>query len=306
MKRKIVQHGNSTLSLSLPSKWVKSNNIQKGQFLNIDIAERGLVISQEKIKFSSIEINLSNEKEWYINRILSHLYTYGFDEIKINYTEQKQLSLIRKMLAELTGFEIVESNPKYCIIKAVASIDTIEFDNNIKRILFQILSQFDYFIEDIEKKSYSNFDETLEIHKVVTKLINLSKRLINKNLVFGKNTSKYAYNFLIGLLNISRSIIYSYKYAKTNNSKLNEIESNLIKKTRDFYQELMGAYQNQDMIKIKSFLDERETISEDSLEILKEKNPVVIHFFFDMFKEFSAISNFVIILNTNRENKTEN
>ena len=306
MKRKIVQHGNSTLSLSLPSKWVKSNNIQKGQFLNIDIAERGLVISQEKIKFSSIEINLSNEKEWYINRILSHLYTYGFDEIKINYTEQKQLSLIRKMLAELTGFEIVESNPKYCIIKAVASIDTIEFDNNIKRILFQILSQFDYFIEDIEKKSYSNFDETLEIHKVVTKLINLSKRLINKNLVFGKNTSKYAYNFLIGLMNISRSIIYSYKYAKTNNSKLNEIESNLIKKTRDFYQELMGAYQNQDMIKIKSFLDERETISEDSLEILKEKNPVVIHFFFDMFKEFSAISNFVIILNTNRENKTEN
>ena len=306
MKRKIVQHGNSTLSLSLPSKWVKSNNIQKGQFLNIDIAERGLVISQEKIKFSSIEINLSNEKEWYINRILSHLYTYGFDEIKINYTEQKQLSLIRKMLAELTGFEIVESNPKYCIIKAVASIDTIEFDNNIKRILFQILSQFDYFIEDIEKKSYSNFDETLEIHKVVTKLINLSKRLINKNLVFGKNTSKYAYNFLIGLLNISRSIIYSYKYAKTNNSKLNEIESNLIKKTRDFYQELMGAYQNQDMIKIKSFLDERETISEDSLEILKEKNPVVIHFFLDMFKEFSAISNFVIILNTNRENKTEN
>jgi len=49
-----------------------------------------------------------------------------------------------------------------------------------------------------------------------------------------------------------------------------------------------------------------ETISEDSLKILKEKNPVVIHFLLDMFKEFSAISNFVIILNTNSENKTEN
>jgi hypothetical protein len=60
------------------------------------------------------------------------------------------------------------------------------------------------------------------------------------------------------------------------------------------------------MIKIKSFLDEREIISEDSLEVLKEKNPVVIHFFLDMFKEFSTISNFVIILNTNQENKTEN
>lgn len=209
-------------------------------------------------------------------------------------------------MTELTGFEIVQSNPIYCIIKLVASIDTIEFDNNARRILFQILSQFDYFIKNIEKESYSNLDEALEIHKVLTKLINLSKRLINKNLVFGKNTSKYAYNFLTGLLNISRSIIYSYKYAKTNNSKLNEIEFNLIKKTRDFYQELISAYQNQDMKKIKFFLDKRETISEDSLKILKEKNPVIIHFFLDMFKEFLAISNFVIILNTNKENKTEN
>jgi len=306
MKRKIVQHGNSTLTLSLPSKWVRNNNIQKGQFLNVEISEKGLTISPEKTKFSSIEINLSNEKEWYVNRILSHLYTYGFDEIKINYTEKKQLSLIRKALTELTGFEIVESNPKCCVIKSVASIDTIEFDNNVKRILSQILSQFDYFIEDIERKNFLNFDEVLEIYKVVTKLINLSKRVINKNLVFGKNTSKYAYNFLTGLLNISRSIIYSYKYAKENNSKLTETEIELVKKTKKFYQELMSAYQNQDILKIKSFLDEREEISENSLEVLKEKNPVVIHFFLDMFKEFSTISNFVIILNTNEENKTEN
>lgn len=188
----------------------------------------------------------------------------------------------------------------------MASIDTIEFDNNVTRILFQILSQFDYFIEGIEKRNYSNFDETLEIHKVITKLNNLSRKVINKNPIFGKNTSKYAYNFLNGLLNISRSIIYSYKYAKEKNSKLNETEINLIKKTKGFYQELISAYQNQDMLRIKSFLDEREAISEDSLEVLKEKNPVVIHFFLDMFKEFSTISNFVIILNTNRENKTEN
>lgn len=60
------------------------------------------------------------------------------------------------------------------------------------------------------------------------------------------------------------------------------------------------------MVKIKSFLDEREAINEGSLKLLREKNPVIMHFFLDMFKEFSAISNFVIILNTNKENKTEN
>ncbi|KKL07505.1 hypothetical protein LCGC14_2585370, partial [marine sediment metagenome] len=42
-----------------------------------------------------------------------------------------------------------------------------------------------------------------------------------------------------------------------------------------------------------------------SLEILKEKNPVPMHFFLDMLKEFSNITNFVILLSTNKENKTE-
>lgn len=214
--------------------------------------------------------------------------------------------LIRKALDELTGFEIVESNPKYCIIKSIASIDTVEFDNNVKRVLFQILSQFDYFIEDMEKRSYSNYDEVLEMHKTITKLINLSKRLINKNIIFGKNISKYAYNFLTGLMNISRSIVYSYRYVKEKNAGLNETEIKFIKKTREFYQGLISAYQNLDMLRIKSFLNQREEISEDFLEILKEKNPVVIHFFLDMLKEFSTISNFVIVLTTDRENKIEN
>lgn len=49
------------------------------------------------------------------------------------------------------------------MIKSVASIDTIEFDDTVKRILWQILSQFDYFIDDVEKNKYINLEESLEI-----------------------------------------------------------------------------------------------------------------------------------------------
>ncbi len=80
----------------------------------------------------------------------------------------------------------------------------------------------------------------------------------------------------------------------------------LIKKIRGFYFNLIGSYQNLDMKDIKLFLDERETTISESLEVLKEKNPVPIHFFLDMFKEFSTISNFVIIMKINSDNLTKN
>jgi len=247
MKRKIVQHGNSTLTLSLPSRWVKENNIKKGQILDIEPSEKGLLINLDKAKFDSIEINLSDEKEWYVHRILSHLYTYGFDEIKVNHTISNQLSLIRNSLKDLSGFEVVESKTNYCEIRSVTSIDASEFDSTMKRIFWQIISQFDYFMEDIEKKEYLNLNENLEIHKVIVKLINISKRLINKNIIYGRVTSKYAYNLLNGLLNISRSITYSYDYAEKNKCEFGKNEIDLIKKIREFYYKLISSYQNLDM-----------------------------------------------------------
>lgn len=302
MKRKIVQHGNSTLTLSLPSKWIKENDIKKGQYLNIDILESGLFINPGKIKHSCIEIDINEKKEWYITKILSHIYTYGYEEIKINYLDKKQLQLIRKALSELNGFEIIESTANYCKIKAVTSIDNAEFNEILKGIFWQIKSQFDYFIEDIEKNNYQNYDEAKEIHNVTIRLINLSQRLINKNILFGRVLSKYAYNVLIGLLNISRSISYAYNYSKSNNCEFtkNEIES--IKKIKTFYLNLIDAYQNINILKVKDFLDEREKTIENFLEVLKEKNPIPFHFFIDMLKDFSSISNFIILTETNREN----
>lgn len=303
MKRKIVQHGSSTLTLSLPSKWTKENSIEKGQYINIDILENGIFVNPSKTKHSCIEININEKKEWYLTKILSHLYTYGYEEIKINYSDKKQLQLIRKSLGELNGFEIIESTPTCCKIKAVTSIDTAEFNDILKAIFWQIKSQFNYFIEDIEKNNYQNHDEAREIHGVIIKLINLSQRLINKNILFGRVLSKYAYNVLIGLLNISRSIHYAYNYSKSNNCEFtkNEIES--IKQIRTFYINLIDAYQNINMLKVKDFLDEREKKIENFLEILKEKNPIPLHFFVDMLKDFSSISNFIILTETNRENE---
>lgn len=304
MKRKTVKHGGSTITISLPSKWVKANNIKPSQFLNIEQSKEGLIISPDKIYFEKIETTLSNDKEWYVHRILRHLYTCGYDEIIINYLTKEQLALIRKGLEWLPGFEIIESNPKLCNIKCVSSLETAEYEDTVKRILWLILSQFDYFIEDCNAKNPEMFQEVSELFKTILKLINLCRRLINKKSPYDTATSKYSYRFLTGLMNISSFIIYSYEYIKKiDKLDLADSELEFIIKVRDFYHRLLLSYQNLNIEKTKSFFEEREVMFDDILEILKNKNPVVMHYFLDILKEFSSIGNLILINKINEENK---
>jgi hypothetical protein len=245
---------------------------------------------------------LTGEEEWYINRILRHLYTSGYDEIKINYSKREQLELIRKAIANLTGMEIVESNPQYCLLKCVISSDDSDYQQIVGRILWLIQSQFDYFIEDCKKGKPTMVKEVIEIHKTVLRLNNLSRRMINKKPLYDSIISRYVYWFLTSLLNISSFILYSYEYsAKTDKLKLTEKELQLIKTTSEFYSKIHLAYKNLNINKTREFFEEREALFDDILEVLKEDNPVITHYFLDILKEMSSIGNLIISLKVNEK-----
>ncbi len=304
MKRKVVRHGSSTLTISLPTKWVKSNNIKNGQHLEIESSKDGLTIYPDKTHFDKIETTVSDDKEWYINRILRHLYTYGYDEITVKYSKVEQLALIRRALENLTGFEIIESNSKVCKIKCVASLDDVEYKDTINRVLWLILSQFDYFIEDCERKKPTMYNEVNEIFKTIMKLINLCRRLINKNPPYDAATSKYTYRFLTSIINVSSFVIYSYDYAKKSDKlELTKNEMELVLQVREFYNNLFQSYQNVNVEKTKLFFDQREAMFDDILEVLRDKNPVISHYFLDILKELSSVGNLILILKINEENK---
>jgi len=180
MKRKIVKHGDSTLTISLPSKWAKANNIKNGQFLNVESSPKGLLISSDEMSPEKLETEIKGDQEWYVYRILRHLYTHGYDEIVMKYSTKEQLSLIRKGLKNLQGFEIVESNSKFCRIKCLTSFGEAEYESTVKRVMWLILSQFDHFIEDVNKKKPLMNEEVNEIFKTILKLNNLCRRLMNK------------------------------------------------------------------------------------------------------------------------------
>ena len=50
MKRKVNKVGPTTLSITLPSKWVKENNIKKGDELELDLKNNNISITTGHLK----------------------------------------------------------------------------------------------------------------------------------------------------------------------------------------------------------------------------------------------------------------
>jgi len=295
MKRKVVKHGSNTMTISIPSKWAKENKIKSGQTLYLKLKENQITISPTENPLDKIEIKLGTEEEWYINRTLRHLYVAGYDDIRVNYLNPEQLKLIRKGIESLTGLEIVESKPDHCVLKNFTPLENVDFFKMVERILWLILSQFDYFIEDCKKGKPRMNNEVIEIHKTITKLNHLSRRVINKKFIYDSVNSKYAYWFLTSLLNIASFLLYSYDYAsKDNKLKLTTEEESFVETVRDFYYKLLLAYKNEDVEKTRIFFEEREALFDDVLEILKGDNPIIMHYFLDILKEMSSIGNFIL------------
>ena len=64
MKRKVVLHGPSTLTISLPYSWIRKFNIKKGQELNVEECGKELVIKiEEEPNLEKREINKNKFKK---------------------------------------------------------------------------------------------------------------------------------------------------------------------------------------------------------------------------------------------------
>jgi hypothetical protein len=89
---------------------------------------------------------------------------------------------------------------------------------------------------------------------------------------------------------------------KNNKLKLTEKEFEFVKVTSESYYKLLLAYKNLNIEKTREFFEEREALFDDILEVLREDNPVITHYFLDILKEFSSMGNLIISLRVNEVN----
>ena len=114
IKRKVVLHGDSTLTISLPARWAKKFNIKKGDELNVEENEREIRITNDKeITLDKKQFSVGNLRRLGISYITS-LYRSGYDEIHLDYNNNDYIETIHDVLSnEITGFEIVKHSSSF-------------------------------------------------------------------------------------------------------------------------------------------------------------------------------------------------
>jgi hypothetical protein len=107
MKRRVIKQGLGGYTLSLPVGWVRKNNIDFGQELDVDENKGNLVISTERKKIDNkFSINVDKLKTKTIQEIIMCCYFDGVNEIEITYIKKDFYLILRKRLKKVTNFRI--------------------------------------------------------------------------------------------------------------------------------------------------------------------------------------------------------
>lgn len=183
MKRKVVKHGISTLTISLPSRWVKEYGIDQGDELEITDEKGKLVISTSK-DIKTQTTGAVDLEEWGSlgKRIISSLFKYGCDVINVSYKDPARISEIEYILNQMIGFEIMHQGEKNCVIKEVGSLAKVEeFDEVIKRTFILSISLAQDYLNYIKaKENKEMLKKLINRDQSINKFCSFCKRIMNK------------------------------------------------------------------------------------------------------------------------------
>ncbi len=181
MKRKVIQIAGSTQLVSLPRKWAKAQNIQKGD--EVDIQEKGntiVVSASASPAVEKTEIDITNLKAM-IPRYIHAMYKRGVDELKLTFSNPEMLKIVQESIGkEAVGYEILEHGKNHCTIKYVTG-NIEEFDSILRRTFMMLVTMADESVDAIKSKNFSQLNNIAFLEEANNRFTTICRRYLNKN-----------------------------------------------------------------------------------------------------------------------------
>jgi len=183
MKRKIVQHGPSTLTVSLPAAWVRDYALKKGDEISVERTRSGLLLAADKERsHGKKRINVSGFPA-IIPKTIAALYKCGYDEIIIEFDDPVELERIHTAVStSYVGFEIIEETKNEVIIKRVSEPSGEEFKSLFRRIFHFLRSTAEEGLEAATRRDTALHQKLVLRDKTINKLTTFCRRTVNKGM----------------------------------------------------------------------------------------------------------------------------
>jgi len=257
MLRRVVQHGPSTLTVSLPTQWTKKNGVGKGSEVEVCEGAAGLTITLpfQKQKPQRIDVDFSQLTEDAINSLLAVLHKCTYREIHITFSDKLQFDIIARRIKDmLTGYEIIERSEHSCLIQTIVADIPEEIGKLIRRTFHVSLEMAQGTVHVLHDHDHTKIQDLLELEKTNNRLTNQSHRLINSTMPGDKGVFQYLVSWILeSICDSYRDILYSVSTHPDEKIPIEHIEL-LSDTTRLFsrYADLFFSYSNAELVEIRN------------------------------------------------------
>lgn len=193
MRRKVSLVGPATLSVSLPSKWAKANNVKKGDEVEVTEDDDNLIIGvRSNNKAEKVTLDVRGIPD-VLYRVVGALYKAGYDEIELNYDSPQELAILQKELGRsCVGFELVEQTKSRVVIRSISKLEEDEFETILRRCFLSVLGMAGDSLEAIKNQDTELMQKVILSDDSVNRYSDICRRIINKKMkVSGRSAPVY-------------------------------------------------------------------------------------------------------------------
>jgi len=298
--------GPSTLGVSLPSKWVKSRGIKKGDEIDLIEVDGNILIGTEKeaisetvIHIPTKEIPLDKDKypdRYSVRTIVINALRKGQNKIKITFDSPKVLTTISSCVDEVLGYEITEQNSEQCIIDNV--INLIEIDLKKHFVKFRhVITNFASLIKEniVDKKE--NFEEVKSTFLMVEKNYNTFCRFLMNNCQYQTREKIFLFEAVAHLYQASRNMFYASKLYNGSNFKLSRPASEYIKEVFGYVDKVIQFVASKDLGMIADLNIQKNKLTYHELNKIiaknSKENPIILQLSFAARRMWDSVGPYV-------------
>lgn len=186
--RKLQRVGRSTITVSLPNRWIKENGIKPGDIVFIIPEKDGALRIIPRERFHQEEV----EEEYVINadtcmdpglleRLIVGAYLLGKSIIRIisaKRIEKDHMDVIRRIVRKLVGLGILEETENNVLLHCSLDLTKFKFDMLIRRLALLVLTVFSEAMQALLKNDDKLAQEAIERENEVDMIYYLATRLL--------------------------------------------------------------------------------------------------------------------------------
>ncbi len=278
--RKIIQLGEDTLVVSLPSAWARQHKLKKGDELEAEEQGPKLVFyPKSEAKPGAVSVDVSGT-EPVTKRILGALYKAGYDEFEVKFETMEELSAIKAVMDEFIGFEIIEEGKNHVVIRNVSHIIPDEFENIRRKMIFVVATMADDSLAAIISGDLKKLQFIAEMDEDVNKYNDFCRRVLN---TLGHKVVKRtapSYYIVEQLERIGDSYRDICKYCSGSKVKISADTAAAYKDVNDFLKQFQRAFGKFDLKTVAGFAKTHYELVNELNKLLqkadKKELPVIV------------------------------